>query len=115
MSTAISFPSLLQQFFTDRLIKQRQASPHTIASYRDTFRLLLRFAQSRLGRSPDRFELDQIDAPLIGAFLDDLEKSRHIAARTRNLRLLGIEVDDALEMAEQTEVRGSLTGYEQSL
>ena len=90
MSTAISFPSLLQQFFTDRLIKQRQASPHTIASYRDTFRLLLRFAQSRLGRSPDRFEFDQIDAPLIGAFLDDLEKNRHIAARTRNLRLTAI-------------------------
>jgi len=90
MGTAISFPSLLQQFFTDRLIKQRQASPHTIASYRDTFRLLLRFAQSRLGRSPDRLEFDQIDAPLIGAFLDDLEKGRHIAARTRNLRLTAI-------------------------
>ena len=90
MSNAISFPSLLERFFTDRLIKQRQASAHTIGSYRDTFRLLLHFAQTRLGRSPDRLEFDQIDAGLISAFLDDMEKSRHITTRTRNLRLTAI-------------------------
>ena len=90
MDTAISFPMLLERFFIDRLIKQRQASPYTVGSYRDTFRLLLRFVQSRLGRSPDRLQFDQIDAPLIDAFLDHLEKTRHIAPRTRNLRLTAI-------------------------
>ena len=90
MSIVISFPSLLERFFIDRLMKQREASPHTIGSYRDTFSLLLRFAQTRLGRSPDRLEFNQIDAPLIGAFLEDLEQNRHIGARTRNLRLTAI-------------------------
>jgi hypothetical protein len=49
-----SFPALLQRFFTDRLLRQRQASPHTVAGYRDTFRLVLRFAAERLGRGPPR-------------------------------------------------------------
>ena len=76
MITTAAFPALLESFFTHRLMQQRQASPHTIGSYRDTFRLLLQFAQRRLGRPPTRLDFEQIDAPLIAAFLDDLEKSR---------------------------------------
>ena len=85
-----SFAALLQGFFTQRLMQQRQASPHTIASYRDTFRLLLRFVQRRLSKAPSALSLEDIDAPLILAFLDDLESTRGITARTRNLRLTAI-------------------------
>ena len=84
------FPALLERFFTDRLIRQRQASPHTIASYRDTFRLLLQFAKRRLRKPPSHLSLAEIDTPLITAFLDDLEASRHISARSRNHRLTAI-------------------------
>lgn len=90
MSPTVSFPTLLESFFTQRLMQQRRASPHTIGSYRDTFRLLLRFAQARLGKPPTRLAFEQIDAPFIAAFLDDLENGRGIAARTRNLRLTAI-------------------------
>jgi site-specific recombinase XerD len=89
MNTA-NLPALLEAFFTDRLIRQRQASPHTIASYRDTFRLLLGFAQSRLKKAPSTLSLKDIDAPLVGGFLDDLEKERGITARSRNTRLAAI-------------------------
>jgi integrase/recombinase XerD len=89
MSTA-NLPALLEAFFTDRLIRQRQASPNTIASYRDTFRLLLGFAQSRLKTAPSMLSLKDIDAPLVGGFLDDLEKERGITARSRNTRLAAI-------------------------
>ena len=82
-----NFAALLQRFFTERLAQQRQASPHTISSYRDTFRLLLRFAGKRLRKSPDRIAFEDIGAPLIGAFLDDLQQSRGITARSRNARL----------------------------
>ena len=85
-----NFPALLERFFTQRLMAQRQASPHTIASYRDTFRLLLGFAQKQLHKSPSSLELSDLDAPLIGAFLDDLEKRRGVTARTRNVRLTSI-------------------------
>ena len=81
---------LLERFFTQRLMNQRQASPHTISSYRDTFRLLLQFAQQRLHKSPARLSFEEIDAPLIAAFLDDLEKRRGITIRSRNLRLTAI-------------------------
>lgn len=90
MTPAASLPALLESFFTRRLMRQRCASPHTIGSYRDTFRLLLRFAQARIGKSPSELAFEQIDAPLIAAFLDELEKSRHIGARSRNLRLTAI-------------------------
>lgn len=90
MSPMPSFPSLLQRFFTERLMRQRRASPHTISSYRDTFRLLLRFAQTQLGKPPSQLAFEQIDAPLIAAFLDDIEKARGISARSRNLRLTAI-------------------------
>jgi site-specific recombinase XerD len=90
MNSAPSFAPLLQGFFTQRLLQQRQASPHTISSYRDTFRLLLKFIQARLNKPPASLLLEEIDAPLIVAFLDDLEKRRGITARSRNLRLTAI-------------------------
>jgi integrase/recombinase XerD len=80
----------LQAFFTQRLITQRNASPHTIASYRDTFRLLLAFAQHHTGKQPHQLAFDDLDAPLIGAFLTHLEHDRHNSARTRNNRLAAI-------------------------
>jgi site-specific recombinase XerD len=83
-------PRLLEAFFTDRLVRQRHASPHTIAGYRDSFRLLLGFAQERLKKEPSAFELEELDAPLIGAFLDHLEKHRGNSARSRNVRLAAI-------------------------
>ncbi len=90
MTTLANFPGLLEAFFTDRLMRQRQASPHTIASYRDTFRLLLAFVSLRLKKAPSALSLDNLDAPLIGAFLDYLERERGISARTRNVRLAAI-------------------------
>jgi site-specific recombinase XerD len=80
----------LQAFFTDRLIGQRQASPHTLAAYRDTLRLLLTFASQRTGRQPSALDIDDLDAPLIGAFLDHLEQERGNSVRTRNARLAAI-------------------------
>jgi site-specific recombinase XerD len=90
MTTTTSLPPLLEHFFTQRLMQQRQASPHTISSYRDTFRQFLRFAQQRLHQPPSRLNVEQIDAPLIVAFLDELEKHRGVSARSRNLRLTAI-------------------------
>ncbi len=90
MTTPGDLPRLLEAFFTDRLMRQRQASPHTIASYRDTFRLLLQFVQLRLRKAPSALSIGDLDAPLIGAFLDHLEKARGISARTRNVRLAAI-------------------------
>lgn len=90
MKSTASFQALLQRFFTDRLMQQRQASAHTISSYRDTFRLLLRFAHKRLHKSPDRLTFEDINAPFVTAFLNDLEKTRDISPRTRNLRLTAI-------------------------
>ncbi|MCA1678464.1 MAG: site-specific integrase [Actinobacteria bacterium] len=80
----------LQAFFTDRLIGQRKASPHTIAAYRDTLRLLLAFAAQATGKQPSALDIDDLDAPLIGAFLDHLERERHNSIRTRNARLAAI-------------------------
>lgn len=80
----------LQAFFTQRLIAQRQASPNTIASYRDAFRLLLAFAQDRTGHQPSRLQLEDLNAPLIVAFLEHLDRDRHSSARTRNARLAAV-------------------------
>jgi site-specific recombinase XerD len=90
MRDLANLPSLLQSFFTTRLMTQRKASPHTIASYRDTFRLLLQFAQKRLRRAPSQLELENLDASLVDAFLEDLENCRGNGARSRNLRLTAI-------------------------
>lgn len=81
---------LIERWFTDRLMKHRGVSSNTIASYRDTFRLLFAFAQARLGRSPSQLTLRDLDAPFIGAFLEDLETKRAASVRTRNLRLTAI-------------------------
>ncbi|HTX94770.1 MAG TPA: tyrosine-type recombinase/integrase [Mycobacterium sp.] len=78
---------MLQAFFTERLITQRDASPQTIAAYRDTFRLLLRFTQKRTGKQPFQLDIEDLDAPLIGAFLTHLEQGRGNSPRTRNARL----------------------------
>lgn len=90
MTSTPSFAVLLEGFFTQRLMQQRQASPHTISSYRDTFRLLLLFAQQQLRRPPARLALTDLDAPLIVAFLAEMEQRRGIAPRSRNLRLTAI-------------------------
>jgi integrase/recombinase XerD len=80
----------LQAFFTDRLIRQRHASGHTIAAYRDTLRLLLGYAATRTGLPPSRLDLFDLDAPLIASFLDHLEHERGNSIRTRNARLAAI-------------------------
>jgi len=80
----------LQAFFTDRLIGQRAASQNTIAAYRQTFRLMLHFAQERTGTAPSELEIDQLDAPLVAAFLEHLERERGNQAATRNNRLAAI-------------------------
>ncbi len=90
MRDAADLPGLLQSFFTVRLLTQRKASPHTIASYRDTFRLLLQFAQKRLHKAPSQLGLADLDASLIDAFLQDLENRRQNGSRSRNLRLTAI-------------------------
>lgn len=84
------FAPLLERFFTARLMQQRQASPHTISSYRDTFRQFLKFVHQRLHKPPSALSLEEIDAPLIVAFLDDLEKRQGLSVRSRNLRLTAI-------------------------
>jgi integrase/recombinase XerD len=90
MNAPGSIAGVLQGFFTERLMHERNASPHTVAAYRDTFRLLLGFVQQRLHKSPSALSLADLDAPLIGAFLDHLERNRGNRARTRNARLAAI-------------------------
>jgi site-specific recombinase XerD len=90
MKPAQSLAPLLERFFTQRLMAQRQASPHTIASFRDAFRLLLEFAQKQLHTPPSCLALSDLSASLIGAFLDDLEAARGVCVRSRNLRLTAI-------------------------
>lgn len=80
----------LQTFFTDRLIRQRQASPHTVAAYRDTLRLLVRFSAERLSTEACRLDIGDLDASLISAFLDHREHDRGNSIRTRNARLVAI-------------------------
>lgn len=88
--TTVKLSELLQSFFTDRLMTQKQASPHTIASYRDTFRLLLLYAKKRLKKLPAELMLNDLEAPFICAFLDHLEKDRKMGARSRNQRLAAV-------------------------
>ncbi len=90
MKTKNNFPVLLEAFFTDRLMRQRQASSNTIASYRDTFCLLFRFAEQRLNKAPSKLIIEDLDAPFIGAFLEYLEKDRGNSTRSRNVRLAAI-------------------------
>lgn len=85
-----TFPGLLEGFFTDRLLRQRQASPNTVASYRDTFRLLLKFARQHLKKAPSALNLVDLNASFISKFLDHLENDRGNSPRSRNLRLAAI-------------------------
>ena len=87
---AIPFPTLLQDFFQRRMVAERGASAHTIASYRDTFELLLRYLERRTRRTPSALTLQDLDAPVTLAFLDHLETARSCGPRTRNLRLTAI-------------------------
>jgi len=86
----ITLSTVIQGFFSDRLVRQKGSSPHTIASYRDTIRLLLTFTSQRTGKQPTKLTLDDLNAATIGAFLDHLERERGCSARTRNLRLTAI-------------------------
>jgi integrase/recombinase XerD len=86
----VSFPTLLQDFFYKRLIDQRNASARTIASYRDTFCLLLRYAEERIKKPPAELTMEDLDAQCISSFLDHLEKERGNSLRSRNLRLSAI-------------------------
>jgi site-specific recombinase XerD len=88
--TGPSFPALLQGFFTERLLQQMRASPHTIASYRDAFRLLLRYARDILGKEPAELTIDDLSPELVLSFLDVLEKKRKNKAKSRNNRLAAI-------------------------
>lgn len=81
---------VLQAFFTDRLARQRHASGQTVAAYRDAWRLLLAFASERTGKQPSRLSIADLDAPLIGSFLDHLEHDRGNGARSRNARLAAV-------------------------
>lgn len=104
------FATLLQDFFCHRLIQQRRVSPHTVKSYRDTFRLLLHFANKRLRKQITKFNLTDFDAPLILAFLDHLETQRQNSIRSRNARLAairsfmhfaGLQAPEALPVVQQ--------------
>ncbi len=90
MTPVPNLAPLLEGFFTQRLIAQRRASPHTIASYRDTFRLLLGFVQKRLGRAPSKLALADLNAPLVASFLEELEHQRTNNACSRNVRLAAV-------------------------
>jgi integrase/recombinase XerD len=84
------FSPLCQSFFSKRLITQRKASPHTVSAYAQTFRLLMVYAQKRLGIPPSQLSLTQLDAPFLAGFLDDLESKRSNSARSRNARLASL-------------------------
>ena len=93
MSRAASptFAALVQEFFTDYMVQQRGLSPRTVASYRDAFVLLLRFAEQNLGKPPTVLQLTDIDAKFLSSFLDHLEADRHNTVRSRNSRLAAVK------------------------
>lgn len=90
MKAAFTFSELLQSYFTDYLMRQRGASPHTIANYRDTFRLLIGFAHRHLKKRPTALIIHDMDAPFVCRFLEHLEKERSNSPRSRNVRLAAI-------------------------
>src|SRR5438445_12845010 len=90
MKPSCNVATLIERYFTERLMRQRNVSANTIASYRDPCRLLFTFAQPRLRKPPSALALDDLEAPFIGAFLTDLEMERGASVRTRNLRLTAI-------------------------
>lgn len=88
--TSMTLSALVQLFFTERLYAQMEASPHTIASYRDTFRLLFKFVSEKTNKPPTALAIETLDAEMIGLFLDDIENRRKNTARSRNTRLAAI-------------------------
>jgi site-specific recombinase XerD len=112
VSTAPSFPALVQQFFTVYLVNQRAMSPHTVAAYRDALVLFLDFASQRLGKAPTALSLTDIAPDLILAFLDHLEQQRHNRVQTRNLRLVALRA--FLKFAARRDV-AALQSIEQAL
>lgn len=88
--TSPTFATLVQEFFTDYMIQQRALSSCTVASYRDTFVLLLRFAEKQLGKAPVSVQLTDINAKFLATFLDHLEGERHNSVRSRNIRLAAV-------------------------
>lgn len=108
----VSFPSLVQQFFTEYLVTQRALSPRTIASYRDTMMLFLNFAHRQLGKIPTTLNMTDIGSDLILAFLDYLEEERHNSVRSRNLRLTALRA--FLKFAARRDV-SSFQSIEQAL
>ena len=87
MTPSTSLAPLLERFFTQRLMQQREASPNTIKSYRDTFRQFLIFVQQQHNQSPSGLNIEQVDAPFIVEFPDELERNRGLSVRSRSLRL----------------------------
>jgi site-specific recombinase XerD len=85
-----TFAALVQEFFTDYMVQQRALSPCTVASYRDAFLLVLRFAEQRLGKPPTALQLADIDRSFLAGFLDHLERDRHNSVRSRNIRLAAV-------------------------
>lgn len=90
MKTQATFSELLQSYFSQRLIGECGASPHTIANYRDAFRLLIAFARQSLKKPPTTLTIPDLDAPFVCRFLDHLERERGVSARSRNVRLSAI-------------------------
>jgi site-specific recombinase XerD len=90
MKTQSTFPELLQAYFTQRLMNECNASPHTIANYRDAFRLLIAFAHGQLRKPPTALTMQELDASFVCRFLDHLERDRGVSARSRNVRLAAI-------------------------
>ncbi|HKE86482.1 MAG TPA: tyrosine-type recombinase/integrase [Vicinamibacterales bacterium] len=90
MSAALALGRLVRAFFTEHLLQQKQVSPQTVAAYRDTVRLLLTFLQQHRHIPPDQVTLDDLDVPVILAFLDYLETDRHNSSRSRNARLAAL-------------------------
>lgn len=88
--TSPTFASLVQEFFTDYVVQQRALSPCTVASYRDTFVLLLRFAEMQSGKAPNSLLMTDITAKFLVSFLDHLESARHNCVRSRNIRLAAV-------------------------
>jgi hypothetical protein len=84
-----TFPALLQSFFTDRLLRQLQASAHTVASYRDAFRLLLRFANEKLAKEPSVLSLKDLTPDFISSFLEYVEKGRNNCVRREHFEKVG--------------------------
>ena len=104
---------LLQAFFSERLVNQRHASPHTIASYRDSFRLLLAFVHQQTAKTPSKLQLEDLDAARIAAFLGHVEHERGNSVRTRNARLTAIHSFfhyAALQAPDQAELIARVLG-----